>query len=504
MHGNKGTRRQRLLLAFLATLMLSACAASEGQISATPPPERAAVVFAVGYGGIAEKYLEPKTIRELAIEGLEGLSDADPSLAFEERGGLLRLTRNGRLLRVGVAPGPQNLDCLAALSADFLAVSLANRETEAKAETYTAAMFQRVLHSLDRYSRYAGGRTAIRQREKRKGYSGAGLQVHRYEESFVVTEVIPKSPAEKAGIRPSDEILKIGAVPTAGLDLPSLMDRLRGPVNSKLFLTLKRRGVSPPLSVTLNRQQVFMPTIRYARRNAIAYLRIRSFNRDTARSLARHLAKIEAEQAVPQGIVLDLRGNPGGLMDQAIAVADLFLKSGRIITTRGRHPSSNQIYNAVAGDAGTGVPIVVLLNGKSASSAEIVAAALHDQHRALVVGSRSYGKGSVQTILPLPDGAEITLTWSRIYTPDGNPLNDAGVGPNVCTAGSAEKDRKALEVLASLARTRKTETACPSLRTESPLDLPIAEALLKDAGLYASLLEEAPEEIANKEGALKD
>ncbi len=493
-----GTRWSGLLSAFLAVLFLSACA-SNARLADVQPPEGAKAVFAVGYNAIAAKYIEPKTARALAIEGLEGLSDADPTLAIEERGGLLWLVQNGRLLRVGVTPRPQNLDAWATLSADFLAVSLANRSPKAKADAaaFTTAMFKRVMESLDSHSRYTNGKTSIRRRENRRGYIGVGLHVQQFEDSFIVTKVLSKSPAENAGIQVSDKILEIGGTPAAAVKLEDFPNRLRGPIHSRLSLVLKRRGVAKPIKTILHRQKLFTATVHYERRKTIAYFRLSSFNRNTARSLARHLLWIEGQPDAPLGIALDLRNNPGGLMDQAIAVADLFLKSGRIVSTHGRHPNSSQTYNAVASDVGTALPIVILLNGKSASSAEIVAAALHDQGRALVVGSRSYGKGSVQTILPLPNGAEITLTWSRLYTPKGNALA-TGVEPDVCTVGLSKIDAKPQAMFASLEKTRKPGS-CPAIEAKNALDFPLAEELLKNAGLYANLSKTPPEEIAHKE-----
>ena len=499
MHECMETRWWGLLSATLAAFFLSACAGREPLVE--QPPEKAKIIFSVGYDAISEKYIEPKTVRALALAGLEGISDVDPTLTIEEHGGLLWLVQNGHLLRVGVTPRPQSLENWTALSADFLATSLANRSPEAKADaaTFTTAMFNRVLGSLDTHSRYASEQAAIRHREKRRGYSGVGLHINQFEDSFIVTKVIPKSPAEKAGIQVSDEVLKIGNTPANQIKLEDLPNWLRGPAYSKISLVLKRRNLPSPIEVTLNRKQVFTSTVHYERHNAIAYFRLSGFNRDTARSLSNHLAWIGAEQKAPfHGIVLDLRGNPGGLMDQAIPVADLFLRSGRIVSTRGRHPNSSHTYNAIASDISTVLPIVVLLNGKSASSAEIVAAALHDQARALVVGSRSYGKGSVQTILPLPNGAEITLTWSHLYTPDGKPLNIAGVEPDICTVGLSKTGANPKKILASLTKTQKPGS-CPALQVESPLDLPLAEEILENTALYASLFKEAPEEIAHKE-----
>lgn len=504
-HHKKKWRQLRLLSALTATLLLFSACATERPLTEASPVDAPTAVFAAGYGGIVAKYIEQKTAGELAREALQGLSGTDPTLKVRAQGGLLRLSQGDRLLRVGVAPASGNLDGWASLSADFLAISLANQSPDIKADedTFMAAMFDRVLGSLDEYSRYAGAQLALRQREKRKGYSGVGLQVHDFEGAFLVTNVIPDSPAKKVGIQPSDEILKINNFSVEGLDIEGVFRRLRGPVGSKLDLTLRRPDVSESIEVTLYRRHVFAPTVEYERRDSIAYFQLSSFNRDTARSLTRHLHKAEEEIDKPlRGIVLDLRGNPGGLMDQAIAVADNFLESDGIIYTRGRHSNSSQIYNAVAGDIGNGLPIAVLLNGKSASSAEIVAAALQDRHRALVIGSRSYGKGTVQTILPLPNGAEITLTWSLIHTPSGESLNKTGILPDVCTAGlkgtaSSLLRKMTVERHASQKRARKAD--CPPLRTENPLDLPIAEGLLGNTALYTSLLKETREEIADKE-----
>ncbi|MEW5703595.1 MAG: S41 family peptidase [Pseudomonadota bacterium] len=490
--------------AFLAAFFLAACTGG------TPPPVAATdgplpqAIFAAGYGGIAEKYIEPRTARDIALDGLHGLSDADPALEIEASGDLLRLDRDDRPLRVGVAPTAQNLEGWASLSADFLVAALTNPAAGGERDSLMTAMFTRALETLDSYSRYAAPKAAVRQREKRKGFDGAGLYVQRFEDAFFITAVIPESPAALAGVRPSDEILEIDGAPVAGLDLEAVLDRLHGPVNSTLSLALRRRDTPAPIGITLQRQHVYSPTVEYERLGAIAYFRLSSFNHDTAQSLARHIAKAEMEAGKNlRGLVLDLRDNPGGLMDQAIAVADLFLESGRIVSTRGRHPNSNQIYDAAAGDIVDGLPIVVLLNGKSASSAEIVAAALHDRRRAVVVGSRSYGKGSVQTILPLPNQAEITLTWSHLYRPNGQSLNEAGVAPDVCTANAKGKEEDMEGLLRAMAQPGgQGETACPPLRTENPLDLPLAKRLLGNAELYASFFRETPEEIARAGGKM--
>ncbi|MGB1548215.1 MAG: S41 family peptidase, partial [Alphaproteobacteria bacterium] len=485
-NGKKQVARHLPSALVAACLFFSACAA-ERPFSDVSHVDMPTAVFKAGYGGIVAKYIEPKTPRELALEGFKGFSDVDSALRVKAQGTLLRLSRDNRLLRVGVEPAVDNVDGWAMLSADFLAVALANQPSrqDQDEDAFMTAMFDHILGSLDEYSRYAGTQLALRQREKRKGYSGAGLQVHDFEDAILVTDVIPESPANKAGIRPSDAILEINGVPITGLEIEEVFERLRGPVSSRLDLLLRRPGAAKPFEVTLYREHVFAPTVLYKRRDSIAYIQVSGFNRDTARSLARHVQEVRKISERPlRGIVLDLRGNPGGLMDQAIAVADLFLESNGIIYTRGRHPNSSQTYAAASGDISEGLPIVILLNGKSASSAEIVAAALQKRHRALVIGSRSYGKGTVQTVIPLPNGAEITLTWSLLYTPSGDPLNEVGVRPDICTANLDGKAANLLHQIA--AHERVGERNCPSLDAESPLDLPLAEGLLKDTPLYAS------------------
>jgi carboxyl-terminal processing protease len=211
-----------------------------------------------------------------------------------------------------------------------------------------------------------------------------------------------------------------------------------------------------------------------------------------------------------RGLVLDLRGNPGGLLDQSVAVADLFVTRGPLVSTRGRHPASRQYYNATPDDIADGLPIVVLVNGGSASAAEIVAAALQDAGRAIVVGSTSYGKGTVQSVLPLPNEGELTLTWAKFYAPAGYTLHEHGVVPTVCTSALGENEtnpvaaiRKAALHSESAPIVRKARIAldedgwrelrqtCPAQTNDNKLDIEVAKRLLADPTLYARTLHPA-------------
>jgi len=230
-------------------------------------------------------------------------------------------------------------------------------------------------------------------------------------------------------------ILAVDGTPAERLDIANSKGALRGPVDSHVTLTL--RPANDPRErreVAVKRARIVPPTVDYEPRDGAAYIRITGFNQGTTDELRAALRVSRTDLGAKlSGYVLDLRGNPGGLLDQAVAVADLFLAGGRVVTTHGRHPDSHQYFEAAAGDPGETKPIVVLVNGGSASASEIVAAALQDSRRAVVVGSTSYGKGTVQTVLRLPNKGELTLTWARFHAPSGYALSRHGVIPDLCT-----------------------------------------------------------------------
>jgi carboxyl-terminal processing protease len=259
-----------------------------------------------------------------------------------------------------------------------------------------------------------------------------------------------------------------------------------------------------PFVVSLTRAHVVPETVNYRREGDVGYFRIYSFNSETSESLKRAVS--DAEQEIGprlKGLIIDLRDNPGGLLNQSVAVSNLFLTEGRVVSTHGRHPDSHQYFEASGDDITGGKPIVVLVDGNSASAAEIVAAALQDNRRAVVVGSNTYGKGTVQTVLPLPNQGEITLTWARFHAPSGYTLHHLGVLPSVCTSlyRSADEvmqdlrsgklpmvptdrrnavkpdDTKALDAL------RKT---CPAREQENPIDLEVALRLVSTPDMFAS------------------
>ena len=254
----------------------------------------------------------------------------------------------------------------------------------------------------------------------------------------MVEEVVPGAPAETAGLRVGDRIVAVDERPLTSPDTTLVRNLLRGPVGADVRLGVLRGDRR--LAVVIERGLIVMPTVDLTIDGGIAVLRVSSFNQATTQAVAgavREARRARGPGGGPDGLILDMRGNPGGLLDQSVTMADLFLEGGTIVSTRGRHPEARQYYSATNGDVAEGLPIVVLMDGDSASAAEIVAAALQDGGRAVVIGTTSYGKGTVQTVIQLPNGGEITLTWSRFHSPSGYVLHGLGVPPVACTSGRA-------------------------------------------------------------------
>ena len=229
-------------------------------------------------------------------------------------------------------------------------------------------------------------------------------------------------------------LIEVNGESVEGLDRDTVIWRLRGEVGTPVNVTVTRKDLGDPMTVALKRALIVSQTVHLRYNHGFADITISGFNQRTARNLLRALDEVTHQRTRVKGIVLDLRGNPGGLLDQAVAVADAFLDHGRIVSTRGRHPDSFQLFNATGRDLVANMPMAVLVNGQSASAAEIVTAALQDQGRAVVVGSNSYGKGTVQNITRLPNDGELVLTWSRFYAPSGYALEKLGIMPNFCTS----------------------------------------------------------------------
>lgn len=295
------------------------------------------------------------------------------------------------------------------------------------------AAIQGMLTSLDPHSNFLTADSFQDMQVQTKGqFGGLGITVSMDPSGLVkVISPIDDTPAYKAGIQPGDLITHLDGEAVMGLTLSDAVDRMRGPVGADITLTV-RRDDKDPFDVVITRAIIKVPSVRHRLEGDVGYIRITSFTQQTNDGLEEAIESFNKEKGDKlKGLVLDLRNNPGGLLDQAIAVSDAFLDRGEVVSTRARTLEEIQRFNARPGDIADGLPIVVLINGGSASASEIVAGALQDHGRALILGTRSFGKGSVQTILPLGANGAMKLTTSRYYTPSGRSIQAVGIEPDI-------------------------------------------------------------------------
>lgn len=517
---NKGALSRTLPVLILLAGLVSACAA--------PPPastdnreavQRLAAIelLSAGYTQISDKYIESVPMNRLALEAVRGLSAIDPNLTVLSAGQTIRLlSAEQEIARFSIPGDTGAADPIlwAGLTVDILQTardaSIALQRQ--KAEKIYEAVFDGMLSNLDIHSRYAGRKQARHNRNRRDGFGGIGIRFRIKNDEVQVFRVLEETPAERAGLKRGDVITHVGNVPVKGLKSHDIAMKLHGPLKSVVMLSVLRPGQQHPRVYKIERVLIVPNTVTSRLSNGVAYIRVDSFNQKTAERTARHVRKAQAKAGADlKGVVLDLRGNPGGLLKQAIEIADLFLEKGSIVSTRGRHPDSYQYYEAATDDIIGGLPLAVLVDGKSASAAEVLAAALQDSGRAVIIGSTSYGKGTVQTVIRLPNNGEITLTWSRLHSPAGYIFHNLGVLPSVCTSGhshdAAGSIRTALgqhaKVLAILETWRhsngetdekrnRLREFCPPERRRKNLEIEVAERLMNEPALYARAITSAP------------
>ncbi|MFO1058226.1 MAG: S41 family peptidase [Dongiaceae bacterium] len=298
-----------------------------------------------------------------------------------------------------------------------------------------------MLTSLDPHSDYMNADEYSDMEVETKGeFGGLGLDVTMENGLVKVVSPLDDTPAFKAGLQPGDYITRIDGKPVNGLSLNDAVDRMRGPVDAPITLTIKR-GKEAPFDVTLKRAIIRIQSVRARLEGNVGYVRITSFSEQTESGLEKAIRKLEADSKGRMvGLVLDLRNNPGGLVDQAVDVVNAFIDQGEIVSTRGRDPDESQRYDAKPSARLFSKPMVVLINGGSASASEIVAGALQDHHRAIVLGTQSFGKGSVQTIIPIAGHGALRLTTARYYTPSGRSIQALGITPDIVVEqGKIEK-----------------------------------------------------------------
>ncbi|MDX1574720.1 MAG: S41 family peptidase [Kiloniellales bacterium] len=503
-------------------MFLTACAAEQVEDPLGYDRARASRLFSDGYQHISEIYIEELAMADLAQAGMDSLTELDSELSLAADGGAINLSYRDHLVSRLPVPKRNNADDWGALTAQAVESSrgVSPAMADVEAERLYEVVFDGIVTRLDRFSRYAGRETARENRASRDGFGGIGVRIRVVDEGVKILSIMEKTPAEESGLQVEDVITDIDGVSAVGLSQREVVRRLRGPIRSKVKLLVERETEQDKLPILVTRALVVPQTVEYRADDNIGYLRVSNFNQGTARSLREKLELARRELGDDLlGFVLDLRGNPGGLLDQGVEVADLFVREGHILTTHGRHPDSHQVFDAASDDLADGLPVVVLLDGSSASASEIVAAALQDAERAVLVGSNSFGKGTVQTVLRLPNEGELTLTWATFHAPSGYGLNALGVMPNLCTSGDVTS---AADVLARLdrgefplqhyasdivsssddpAQLAVLRARCPKRDGEPEIDLEVAEALLRDLSLYDRALGTAPETAAVRQEA---
>jgi carboxyl-terminal processing protease len=291
-----------------------------------------------------------------------------------------------------------------------------------------------MLAGLDPHSSYMNPKNFKDMQVDTSGkFGGLGIEVTMEDGIIKVISPMDGTPAAKAGILANDQIIALNGEQIQGVSLDEAVEKMRGDIGTPITLTILRKGVEKPLDIKLIRGEIVVQAVRGRADGQIIYVRISKFSEQAFDGLKSQIDKFTKEIGADkvQGVIVDLRNNPGGLLDQAIAVSDAFLNEGEIVSTRGRHANETQRWNAHSGDLANGKPVVVLVNGGSASASEIVAGALQDQRRATIVGTTSFGKGSVQTIVPLGKDGALRLTTARYYTPSGKSIQAKGISPDV-------------------------------------------------------------------------
>jgi carboxyl-terminal processing protease len=431
---------------------------------------QAGAVWGAALAFIAPRTLEPLGIPQMAVWGLSGITALDPDLTVQDQSGRLLLYGPNRIIFATPTPPPADahgwgIACAAVAAQAFTASPGLRR---AGTEGVIRSFFDELFNHFDPYSRYEAPREADEDRAIRLGHAGLGLTLGREGSTILIARVAPSGPADQAGMAEGMAVLAIDGTPTKGQHLDELQDSLHGMAGTHVSLTV-RPAKSLPQTIDLTRGLVPTQSVFGAMDKDIAVIRVTGFDRDTGDQFASTLAALMQGTPAPKGIVIDLRGNRGGVLRQSVLSVDTLLSHGTIIRTIGRDPAADHVFRAEGADIARGLPVVILVDGATASAAEVFSAALSDNDRAVVVGSATLGKGLVQSLTNLPGGGELYVTWSRMIAPRDWPLQGLGVFPQVCVSlGTNVLDQQIASLKAghdmlekSLAETRAARAPMP-------------------------------------------
>jgi carboxyl-terminal processing protease len=489
-----------------------------GRAQADPAPARqdpptfnqslAANVFSVALAFMGPRTLEPYPASQITLWGLRGLTALDAGITLERHDAMLELSQQGSVRYEVQLPQTEDPAVWATVAAALcdaartISPAIQNAGTEGVIQSF----FDEVFNHFDPYSRYIPPSEALEDEERRNGHAGIGVTVARRGAGMIIQTVVADSPAALAGMRPGDALLMVDRHSVSGRSEREVTGWISGTENSQV--QARWRGRDGYIHIQDFTRIMVPPDTVFARRAGdILVLRITAFNQGTDAQFSRALQQGIAVMHRPAGIILDLRGNRGGVLRQAVVAADALLPDGVVAYTTGRDPGANRVWRSSSGELAEGVPVVVLVDGGTASAAEVFAAALADRGRAVVVGSATLGKGLVQTIAPLPDGGELFVSWSQILAPRLWPLQGLGVLPQVCTSLGEDELHRQLADLADGAQPMQAEIAAHragrspiapslvlSLRSACPAaeggdsDIEAARVLIENPAAYAAAL----------------
>jgi carboxyl-terminal processing protease len=501
--------RRALTISVLPFLLLAACVSPPHE--ARQPGQLDGRIFAEAYQDITDYHLLVTSPEALTQVGLGKLTSLDKSITVMRDGEDVVLRRGSQADHFA-APPTGDATGWGKLTAKILDDASARSPQVAAVapDRLTEMVIDGALGSLDPFSHYARPTLAKERRDRRYGFGGIGIIFDDKNDRAVISGIVPETPAAAGGLRAGDRIVSLDGIPIDRLAPTEIDDHLRGEVGTNLALVVTRPSEARQISLTLTRAIIVEPTVSLDLRGDIARLRITAFNQRTSHNVAALLQ--QAHQQAPhglRGIVLDLRGDPGGLLEQSVEVARLFLDGGAVVRTIGRRPDARQVFDAPANAEAERLPVAVLINGGTASAAEIVASTLQDSGRAIVIGTASFGKGTVQNVLDLPNNAELTVTWAQLIPPRGYQLHHHGVVPTICTADARNGAENATSLLhrtpspvaAGLAMPREDldeagwqslRSLCPADRALPTVDIEVAQTLLDDPTLYRRVLATMP------------
>ncbi|WP_271800936.1 S41 family peptidase [Commensalibacter communis] len=466
-------------------------------------------------------FLQPRTLDEHSIEqlclwGLNGLNAIDPAFSIKEEKGQLNLYKAQKLLySTPIPPSADNIKLWSqsVINIWYNAWQNSNTIQSIGKQAIIQAFFDELFDHMDPYSRYVAPSSAVTDRDIRDGGdASAGISLIKQGNYFIISSINPNGPSWETQLMVGQRLYAVDGKKTAKQSLDTVKKWLRGKENTTISLTVGMASNKKTKTVRIKRASVPPATVFAFTSNNIVMLKITSFSTDTAEEISQYLDQAIQDMKI-KGLIIDLRGNRGGVLQQAITSAALLLDNGIAATTQGRFDDANHIWAVQGGDLTQGIPIVILVDGHTASAAEILAAALSDHKRAVIVGSTTLGKGLVQTIAQLPDEGELFVTWSRVLAPLGWPLQGLGVMPQLCTSRGEQFIKKQLDSLKtptsfykdSVVSSRKARapldakiiqnirSACPAaLGTDADLD--IANMLILKPTLYKQLLNFIPSE----------